>query len=532
MFYHLSSLLKSKFVVILFVILGFLIWGNTLPNTLLWDDDDNIVNNAYIKDFRYLPKLFTQNQIAGAGFISNQYRPLLLLTFSLEYHLFKLWSPIYHLTNVLIHIANSIFVFLLIKKLLAIPNTKPQNNSPFLHFLFSLPFLSTLLFLIHPVQTEAVAYVAGRTDLLATFFILLGLILYLSSWPRIIRLILIPLIYLGAILSKEASIVFPALIFVIYRLRPRSPTTDIDQLLLQFPLLLIASFYTVMRLTIFNFQNTLNFFSSKNMYTSDILIRIYTFLSTLPQYLILLFFPLHLQPERTTPILTSLLNFPSLIGLAVLLTSIISAFLFRKKSPLTTYGIIWFYLTIFLSSSILIPVNAIITEHWLYIPSIGIFLIFAIVLQKLFSLNVLKIRILKIVSDFDIRISNLLQLFAISILILLSIKTFTQNTIWRNQISLYTHILKYNPKSARVHNNLGMAYADKKDFNTAFIHYQKAIKLSDTYPQTHHNLANILRTQGKEEEAIKEYKKALKIDPNFIFSYKKLEELLEKRKSL
>ncbi len=371
-----------------------------------------------------------------------------------------------------------------------------------------IPAFSAFFFLIHPIQTEAVAYIAGRTDLLATLFILLSLTVYLNERLKLaFKIVIISILYLCAILSKESSLILPALILLIYLLKNE---TLINLLFIQLPLVAIATFYTVLRLTVFNFQNTLNFYGTENIFTTHILVRIYTFLSTLPEYTIAIFFPLHLHPERTLPIQTSLFSLPVLTGLFILILSFIAVVIFWKKNSLISYGILWFYMTIFLSSNILIPVNAIITEHWLYTPSVGIFLIFGIIFAKITKLN------------------KILFFLPFLLFLLFSFRTIAQNTTWRNQISLYTYILKYNPKSARVHNNLGMAYADKKDYDTAITHYQKAIKISDTYPQNHHNLANAYKEKGKYKEAILEYKKALSIDPNFAFSYKPLKELIEK----
>jgi len=308
----------------------------------------------------------------------------------------------------------------------------------------------------------------------------------------------------------------------------------------------ITLFYTILRLTILNFQNTLNFFASDNIFTQNILFRIYTFLSTLPIYLKLIVFPINLQPERTIPIQTSFLNLSVFLGTFIVLLSALLIWKTWKKSPLIAFGILWFYITIFPSSNIIIPINALIAEHWLYTPSIGIFLVISVLISAIYhqiNLNpnieirnpkqfskfeFSKIWSFEFVSNFVLRASNLFFILLTCILILLSFRTITQNSIWRDQISLYEYIQTYNPDSARVHNNLGMAYSNKGKNDQAINEYKKAIQLSDTYPQSHHNLARIYAQKGMINEAIAEYKKAITLDPNFLFSYTPLIDLLKK----
>jgi tetratricopeptide (TPR) repeat protein len=108
--------------------------------------------------------------------------------------------------------------------------------------------------------------------------------------------------------------------------------------------------------------------------------------------------------------------------------------------------------------------------------------------------------------------------------ITLSIKS---NFVWKDPITFYNNILKYNEGTARVHNNLAMAYADIKDFKSAEKHYLKAIEIADTYPQTHYNLARLYLRFGKIERAISHLERSIEINPNFFFSYQLLGNIYE-----
>lgn len=551
--------MNSKIVITLFIILGFLAHGNTLANELFWDDDDNIVKNIYIKDFKYLPQLFTRSQIEGSfGQVSNQYRPFLMLTFSLEHHLWGLWAAGYHLTNVLLHIGNSILVFFFIRLLfeLGIRNYELGKSSHFplrtSHFGQTAAILTALFFLLHPVQTEAVAYVAGRTDLLPTFFMLVGLLVFLKSRIKKPELRImertqkfhsmihdskfIILAYILALLSKETAIVFPALLFLTdYFFLSHSLLKTIKQHLhLWMRLVLIAITYFFLRLTILNFQNTLNIYQTENVFTSNILYRLFTFFHALTIYTQLLMAPIHLHAERVIPIAKTLFEPTTLVGFMIFLLSIFLITYTTYKSSKTykpyfivvSYGLLWFWLTIFLTTNIPVPINSLLAEHFLYTPSLGVFFIVSMLILSFYSFLKRKIGDRTNLAS-ALVIIPLLTLFSFYIA-----RSISRNREWRDPITFYEQTLRYTPSSARVRNNLAMNYADRGNHPKAIEEYRLAIKTRDEYPQTHYNLGNSLATLGQNEEAIQEYLRSLQLDPNFLPSYGKLISLYVKEKQL
>ena len=135
-----SYIQKHKKIVILFVLLvvGLIIYGNSFNNEFFWDDDDSIVNNIYIKDWKYLDNYFLENLIAGAGQVTDYYRPILLICFSLDYHFWGLEPFGFHLTNTFLHIIAAFLIFLLLRRLI-----KKKSDS-FLDLSFILPFLTSL----------------------------------------------------------------------------------------------------------------------------------------------------------------------------------------------------------------------------------------------------------------------------------------------------------------------------------------------------------------------------------------------------
>ena len=148
--------LSSKTIIIILIVVGFIVYGNTFVNEMLWDEHDLIINNEYIRDWKYFPKYFSENLIAGSGIVSNYWRPLLLISFFIDYKIGGLEPFVYNLQNMSWHILSSVLFFVLLRRL---------------SLSISVSLLSSLLFLVHPVQTEAITYISGRADPMHMTFI-------------------------------------------------------------------------------------------------------------------------------------------------------------------------------------------------------------------------------------------------------------------------------------------------------------------------------------------------------------------------
>src|SRR3989344_7328670 len=176
---------------ILFVI-GAVLYSFNLTNGLFWDDEAWIVNNSFIHDLSWesFKNIFSENVLGGVGLNSNYYRPVLFLTFAINYALSGAEPVSYHLFSNLLHIFNAFLVFLLV-----LPIVKSRFAA----------WVAVLIFLVHPIATEAVTYVSGRGDPLHLFFMLLALVMWweraLASWALLIL----------ALLSHEKAIIFPFL---------------------------------------------------------------------------------------------------------------------------------------------------------------------------------------------------------------------------------------------------------------------------------------------------------------------------------
>ncbi len=488
-------------IIIGICVIGFVVYVNVLPNKMFWDDDDFILNNEFIKDWRYFPELFSENVIAGAGLSSDYWRPALLSFFSVEWHLWRDWAPGYHLMGIVFHLANAVLLFFI------------------LYFLFKrkgLAGLTSLVFVLHPLQTEAVSYAAGLGDPLHVFFMFSGILLFMQArdkkgsalsslcyWASFVM-------YALALMSKEIAIVMPGLIFLadIFYKQKEEILPRIKQSIIRIlPFVVLAGTYILLRATVLNFNNSFNLYGESNIFTESVAVRIFTFLKILAVYLGLIFFPVGLHMERTVSLATSFFNPSVILGFVVFAALIWFAFSQFRKRPAVSFGIFWFFIALIPTSNVIIPINGLLYEHWLYVPLIGI----AVAVIAFLS---------EIVEKFNIK--NIGIAVLVLCLAFFSVQTVSRNADWRDPITFYNQTLEYAPGSYRVVNNLGMAYAEERMYEEAKIAYEKAINLVPEAAVAYHNLGNLYANLNETVKAEEYFRKSIERDADFIFSYRSL----------
>ena len=465
----------------------------------------------------------------------------MLTVFSLEWQIFHDWAPGYHLVNNGLHIANTILLFLILETLFK----KRQ-----------LSFLTGLVFLIHPLQTEAVTYVSGLADLLSTFFIFLGILFYFRyresfrhNHPRPAANYWLTLVcYAAAMLSKDTAVIMPAMIaltdfFYLRGAMDNHTASDtatrlltqpihgpaghqnwdlIKQQLVKvvksiWPFFAIAGLYFLLRAGPLNFSDTLNVYGEANIFTQNFGVRLLAFFRAAVIYFQLLFWPNNLHMERSFNIPHGLFFPDVMFGGALIIGLIIAAFWSIKKYPVISFGIFWFFIRLFPNSNLLFPNSGLIYEHWMYMPIIGIWLI---IFWLLFN----------VISDpiGDPKKKRYIWIPALVGMTILFVffgqKTIARNNDWQDPITFYNQTSKYSP-TYRVLNNLGMAYTDVKQYDSAIETYQKAISIDPLNAVAYHNLANSFRDLDKKDLAVENYEKALALQPDFLFSYNALTQL-------
>ncbi|MBI4225458.1 MAG: hypothetical protein HY617_03990 [Candidatus Sungbacteria bacterium] len=502
---------KNKTVFIFLCGITLFAYGTILPGNFVFDDNIFIQNNIQIRSLGNIGEIYSSNTTAGSGLIGdNFYRPNQQLIYAILYSLFELTPFFFHLISLAFHALNGCLVFVLFSKI----GLKRRTA-----------FFGSLLFLLHPILTEAVSYISGLSDPLAASTILLTLLIFLEAIKDIPPKKHVQWLLLGAavfslgLFSKENQIVslglLAALAICEYK-RGRLPRIFPAVVFIGI-LSIIASVYVYARLTVLDFTGVVGLTPEINNYTQHINIRLATFIHILPEYFKMMLFPWHLNYEKPYAAYGSLAGIQSGIGMLILLAMGIVAVagIFKKNIGVlhgSFLGLSWFIMALLPVSGI-IPVNAMYLEHWLYLPIIGIILALCFLaefLAKKLPPAVKKIALLA---------------FPV-ILILFIARIMMRNAEWGDPIRFYTNELRYTQSSARIYTDLGMEEAVRGRCDVAIGHYEKAISLNDTYPQTHHNMARCLEHMGKPEAAANEYLKALFIQPNFIYSLAGLSNLL------
>jgi tetratricopeptide (TPR) repeat protein len=452
----LSGRFQSVIFIALIVILGCSIYFNTLGADFVWDDAALVRDNVYIRNWSSLPKFFTENSRAGSGEQSTVYRPLQLVSYALDYSLWKLNPTGYHLSSVLLHILTALSLYWL------------------LNLLFNqrvLSLFAALLFVSHPVHTEAVAYVAGRSDPLTGLFLLICFAFYLKFLhsPKISFWVMMFLAFIFALLSRESALIIPVL-FILYHYA-FGKKLEMKWLL---PLIGVSGLYLVFR---FIFISTV-FYDTPARTT--LIQRLPGFFAAMTDYSRILLLPFNLHMEYGNK-LFSFFTPKVILGAGIILGLSVYALRNRKNNRLFFFGAAWFLLML-LPAGNLYPINSYMSEHWLYLPSIGYFMILGWLFFTLYEKD--KSRFVA------------LGLFALLIFDY-SYLTVRQNTYWRSELSLYKRTLQFSPFSSRVHNNLGLVYAKLGDNKAAEEEYLQAIKLNPGLACAYHNLGNIYFSMGQ-----------------------------------
>ncbi|MBN3038084.1 MAG: tetratricopeptide repeat protein [Candidatus Omnitrophica bacterium] len=457
------------FSCVLICALGLLAYANSLKGEFVWDDTNLIEKNVYVKDFKHIPKLFTKDISSSAKQGSGFFRPLQMFTYMLDFKLWRL-NPIgYHLINVLLHILSALCVFWFIMML---------------YDDHILSILTGLLFLLHPLHTEAVSYISGRSDPLALLFMLLAFIYYIKylKIKNILSLLLMLIAYILALLSREITLILPLLLLIyhyIFKEKLKSGPF--------FSILGIAFVYIIIRATLL--RSILAQAAETTFFQ-----RLPGFFVAITTYIRLLFLPfgLHMEYGNQT---FSWAAPKAIFGLFIFVLSLVYILRDRERRDIYKFSLLWFFVAL-LPVSNLYPLNAYMAEHWLYIPSIGFCLLLARPLTTLYDKK-----------------RNFVIISSILILVCYTFITVNQNDYWREPISFYQRTLCYAPDSARVYSELGLAYDDIGKPDKAIPAYKKAIEIDPGYERPHTYLGLAYRESGREKESLAAFKKAIELDP-------------------
>jgi len=468
-------------VVILFL-LGFAVYFNSLQGEFVWDDEIAVKGNSHIRSWSNIGRAFTTDIGAGGRQSTNYYyRPVQTLSYMLDYSIWGL-NPIgYHLSSIVLHILTALSIYWLMRLLF-------RDGA--------LPLFTSLLFLIHPIQTESVAAICVKVELITALFMLLTVIAYVKLSEKDRPLLYVWMIFCcsAALFTKENSLVIPALL-LLYNFSFKKKINMKAFLIV----LTLAVLYIVLRFTILK---------SAPIHISFIrtaIERVPGFFAAITSYLRLLLLPVHLHAEYGTGLFA--FSHPRVItGMLASAGLIVYALRKRRSEPAVTFAVFWFFIALLPMSNIY-PLAFYMAEHYLYLPSLGFFVFLALKIDNLFRVK-------------TYRTFSIVSLAALTMFY--SYATVKQNLYWRDPVEFCERTLRYSEDNHRLYNNLGLAYFHKGRIEDAIGAYEKAIRLMPDYPRALNNLGYAYYRVGSHDEAIASFEKALAIDPSYLRAYNNL----------
>lgn len=508
--------MSARFLRVFLVLslLGAIAYGQTFFYPFVHDDIVFIRQNPNIGDFDF-KEIFLKTSVSSQSspIINTYYRPLLEVFYRIQYRLFHFNPAGYHLFNVMVHIFNSFLIYCLVGLISS-------------GFSGGFAFAAAILFLLHPLQSEAVACISGISNLLFALFVFLSLYFYLVGVDRrrIGAYALSLIFFLTALLAKEQAMILPFLVLLFELCFPRIPTSGRFFGLLRISgYFLILAGYLMLRTTLLG-EGALPSLTLDH----ELALRLLSIPRTLLTYLGLIFFPYHLHYYRSVDILEPFGVSLALAGLVLVGIVGLIRLVPPPRQNILIFGGAWFLISLLPVLNIIPLVNEyswiLTAEHFLYVPLAG---------GILFVLGCGYWGLSRLPfgggDEKKRRRAGIFILVTISLICLTA--TVRQNTQWSSEVSLFERSARFEGKLGRVHILLGQSYYQAGRIQESAREYTKAGEIFNDYISKsgngrardiylgflkgiHFDLAHCFEALGDFGGAVREYENALGIDPN------------------
>jgi len=486
-----SRKLKIALLISLVLAVTFTAFYPSLQNDFTnWDDNGHIIDNPAIKTLSW----GSLNKMMGSLLLDN-YIPLTGISYMIEYRFFKLNPFIYHATNLFFHLLNCILVFWLIYLV---------SSNVFIAFLVS------LLFGIHPLHVESVAWISERKDVLYAFFFLSAIIsytYYIKKEQAQKFYYLAILLFVLSLLSKPMAISLPLLLFLIDYVLFRKFKKKV--IIEKVPFIVLG---VIFALAVYYSQQTAITHRFIFLFPDNILYLSYRIVFYLMKFVM----PVNLScfypyPLKINGILPSIYwIYPVILCGFIALT-----FVFLKKVKFDRpiiFGILFFLINILPVLQIIPAGRTIIADRYTYIPYIGFFFLAG----KGFSY------ILRKEAQYRLLIKQFFIILLVCIAGILSFLTWQRCLVWKNSVVLWTDVIKKYPYAATAYNNRGYAYFAKNDYDMAIADFDLAARLDPHDPGANTNLCLAYWKLGRFELAIKACNKAVELKGDCFEAYNNL----------
>ncbi|MDP7581498.1 MAG: tetratricopeptide repeat protein [Nitrospinota bacterium] len=536
---------RNIFSILIILSIAFLSYFNTFTNSFHFDDFKYIVNNEGLKeDFQHVFLSYLCFPTCHDILSNLSNRPIIFYTLHLNHSLggFNVFG--FHVVNLTVHIITCLLIFLFAKEILSINRflkTSDQSKNK-----LNIPLISALLFAVHPMNTQVITYITGRTTSIAVCFYMASFLFFIKgvrqNLPWKILFYALSIVFLIMGYGSKMIILTVPVMFIIYYLFftplksiffKRFFESIFIRIIIQtivitspFILIFISSHLNILSFVRMDFGFLQKLFDPiqiklmhiDSMAKDNLSMTIYLlteFKVIVFYYIKMIFFPFNQNIDPDFPVAHGITDSGVALSLGVILLCLFAGIYFYKNNRIIAFGIFWFFITLLPTSSIL-PLRDMITEHRLYLQLAGFILTIPL------CLNQFIIRYKK--SSFKQLAYFILPVFLL--IIVFSVLTVKRNFVWKNEKSLWSDAAEKSPRLPRPLNNLaeaydkeGLAYDNKKNYKKAIEFLKKAIAISPTGYKYYNNLGKIYGRLGEFELATKNLKLALKYNPDYPFAH-------------
>ncbi len=462
--------IKHPWNILLILCAVFLVFSPALKHPFVqWDDDVHCYNNPNVRglDAARVKAIFTTD-------VNNTYIPLTIFSFALEYHFFKDHPMAYHLDNILLHLGVVLMLYLVALRL---------------GISVRAAALSALLFGIHPMHVESVAWVTQRKDVLYSFFYLL------SCWH-----------YLGFLENRRAGRYWAALLFGFLSILAKP-------MALSLPLvLLLLEWYRKGQLTRASWLDKIPFALivfplawvtyQMNMRTVDLSLAQapLVWLWSLSFYIGKFFVPHELLALYQPPLPVSLHNTAITSGLLVVAVTL-AALVLLRRNRLFVFAWVYFFLSIFFLLRFDYTQDlSFVADRFMYLPSLGLCLWLGVLADQEMLIK-------------DKLVARLTIILSAVVLILWAGLAHKQTKLWGNEYLMWFRVAEKYP-SAAAFNHLGNYFLGQQDYAQALTYYDQGIAIDPRYHKTYGNRGVIHLREGNFDAAIADFTLALALNPS------------------
>jgi len=484
---------RTLFVVVFITCAVAIAFGNTLSYGFVWDDHFLIGDSYFVRHWSAIPKIFASHFWAGHADWKMYYRPLINMTYLVEYHLWGLRPLGYHLTNVVIHLAVCLLVLW---------------TCSMLYRDWLLSFIAALAFAVHPVHSQSVSFIAGRTDLLSTFFFLLALALYhrwrqsgrWSTYAGVVGA------FLFALLSKEVAVTLPFVLALYEWAFPGAPgeRSALARAIRGVgPLVAVLGVFLIVR--VFVISDVL--LTRNGPVFAEALPRLLTTLRLMSWYAWVTIIPYPVSPSQSAHVVTSVTDPAFLVAAAALVPLLAAAGAAAVRSRVILFSIAWFWITLAPSVAVnLLPGSTpIVADRFLYLPSVGVCVLLAMGIRRLIGE----------VSDIESQHVRKVPTVAFAgLVVIFSVLTIWRNEYWKDDLRLYYRMEDTDPQSLMAVVNLGLMHLSRFEAQEAAADFEKALALAPNNARVLVGYGLLKAETGYPDEGLRHALQGLGYEPN------------------